>query len=315
MKCYTEKIEDVPLFKRTGKLYYVSLLLMLLITSPLKGQKFDGKVESFAFDVKATPAGGAISLKPPKAVIKDSASKVDYSKTDSILVVPPITNQVMAVVESLHSKLDVKGEYAKWNPKIITKKIRVHRILSPKLIPLQLARPNTVQVARVNAIRRGTPTALSHSLSHALHRNSLFQHRTGRILNTIKIAPIKKLEHIYAKRKYVRDISRGKAGIIVPTNKRGLFIRNMEEHPSLSGRRIVRRGISEKDDLSKSIEALIAESLKNRKINNDTNDTGDSFTERKGIESHKHNRMSQRRKIINEKIKELGESAMHKFYR
>ena len=312
MESFTEKIEETLFCKITGKLFYVSLFLTLLITSPMKGQKFDGKVESFAFDVKATPAGGAISLKPPKAVIKNSDSKVDYTKTDSILVVPPITNQVMAAVESLHSKLDVKGQYAKWNPKIITKKIKIHRLLFPKLIPLQLARPNMAQVARVNAIRRGTPTALSHSLSHALHRSSLFQHRAGHILNAIKIVPIQKLEHIYTNRKYFRNISREKTGRNFATNKRGLVVRNSEEHPSLSGRRIERREISEKDDLSKSIEALIAESLKSRKMNNDT---GDSFKERKGTESQKHSRMSQRRKIINEKIKELGKFGMHRFCR
>ena len=283
-----------------GTIAYSSLLLTLLMISQIKGQKFNGKVESFAFDVKATPAGGAISLKPPTSNIQDSGSKVDYSKTDSMLVVPPITNQAMAMVESLHSKLDVKGPYAKWNPKIITKNIKVHRLISPRLIPLQSKRPVLAQFPRLRTLRRGTQVGTPHT-----HQKSLFQHRSGSILSPIEIVPIKKFASIHRITRSIRSVKEPKAEIYMPKARKVFVDRYTAEQGSLRGRRTSKREISGKDDLSTSIEALIVESLKKRKTKNEIG-VLNSLDERNQTKPQKVNKISQRRKIINDKIKELG---------
>lgn len=285
-------------------LVYSSFLLTLLIIVQIKGQKFNGKVESFAFDVKATPGGGAISLKPPKSDIQDSGSKVDYTKTDSVLVVPPITNQVMAMVESLNSKLDVKGPYSKWNPKIITKKIKVHKLISPRLIPLQHKRPVMVHFPRLRTLQRGTQVGLSRGLFRASHQENLFQHRAGSIVRPIEIVPIKKPASINRLTRRLRSVKEQKADINI-SNERTVFEnRYTAEQRGLHGRRRTEREISEKDDLSNSIEALIAESLKKRKTSeNSARDYLDGSNQAK---PQKIKNISQRRKTINEKIKELG---------
>ena len=278
---------------------------MLLVTSSLNGQKFNGKVESFAFDVKATPAGGAISLTPPKADIQDSDSKVDYAKTDSMLVVPPITNQVMAMVESLHSKLDVKGQYAKWSPKITTKKIIVHHLLSPHLVPLRhKGHQSLVHYPKLRALRRNMPVGLSHKLFHTLHQKSLFQKRKGSILSPSKKYAFKRQQNENRKRRSYHDANGPNTETDVEKGRTAIARRDYELYLNSGKRKVMKRDNSEQDDLSKSIEALIAASLKKRQRNR--NETNNSGNERKQLQRRKYVKLSQKRKLVNEKIKELG---------
>ena len=286
---------------------YTTVLLILQIVSQLRGQKFNGKVESYGVELMKVAGGGAINLTPPKAEIKDSNSEVEYSKTEPVLLVPPLVNQVMAMVETLHPKLDVKGPYSKWTPKIENKKLKVLHIHSPKLLPLHHNSLHKMKLQKIKAIRRSKHLGLSRGQVETERRNSLFQNRIGKNMRHAKIHQIKvqpkKMKDFIERRskRSLYDLEFGSK----ERDMNGISPKPLDgEESGFYRNRISRRDVYEPDDISKNIEALIAKSLQGRKIHR--NITSDSHKERSLTELQKDLRMSQRKRMIHEKIKELG---------
>lgn len=281
--------------------YYPVLCLLLRFASSSAGQEFKGMVQSYGFDVKALPGGGAISLTPPKFDIQANDPKVDFAKTEPVLIVPPVVTQAMAMVESLHPKLDVKGEYRKWAPKMGPKE-KPHKLIhveTPRLVPLWHRYSKLVPVHRIKTLRRNKAVRLAHAFYRPAHSGHLFQHQTGRILHLAKIKPIKK-QSLHRRKHSLHGsddgLNREKKSEISTERKLTGSIRKYKNSR-------IKRDISEHFSLRKSIEALIAESLKNGKKRNVT-----SISEhpQDQLKTKARKSMLQRRKLIRKKIKELG---------
>lgn len=284
--------------------FYTFLLHILPIFVQLNGQKFNGKVKSYAFDVNALPGGSSIALTPPKTDIKDNDPMAQYAKTDAVLSIPPIANQAMAMVEALHPKLDVKRKYAKWMPKAIEiktkiKELKTLHVATPKLLPLRPGNNKIIAIQQPSMPKRNKPIKMHHTIRSPIHHRSLLLHRTGNILgeasaDILKMHTNAREGSIPAKHTVAEREGDGRRFKLGSENSGGMFNRVM-----------ARRDVSEKDDFSRSIEALIAQSLRSR--NGKSNFTRAAGHDVKSFpETKTHKSVLRRRKLIRKKVKELG---------
>ena len=93
--------------------------------------------------VQVVPGAAAITpINPQQMIIP--GGKVDSQVTPGKFLIPPYADNVIALVQSLHSKLDVKGEYTKFQPKKViiktkpkTTPLKIIEVHQPKMMPLR----------------------------------------------------------------------------------------------------------------------------------------------------------------------------------
>ena len=104
---------------------------------------FKGTVKSHGYMVQVVPGAAAITpINPQQMIIP--GGKVDSQVTPGKFLIPPYADNVIALVQSLHSKLDVKGEYTKFQPKKViiktkpkTTPLKIIEVHQPRMVPLR----------------------------------------------------------------------------------------------------------------------------------------------------------------------------------
>ena len=205
--------------------------------------EFKGKVSGFGYEVQALPGGGSISVKPPQTEIEDnSGGKVDYAKTEAVPLIPPFVDNVLSMAEALNPKLDVKGKYNNWTPKIRVikpnRKINLIKMHAPKLLPMpKIIAQRRGKLSIRQPAPRGKDTHRKYNVGSPISQKNI--HLEGHDAMTMGVVQY-----------HLKPNTIGSYQILP-----GYYRHNY-------GKRLFKREVTSKKDLQKSIEAIISNSFK-----------------------------------------------------